>query len=90
MVYNVSSARKVCASAGMNGKICTTILRIRSGHRSGYRTDALIPPDKLTGHDRPDRILVVFNTLIDNKNSLMMAGRNRAGRWAITFANISS
>ena len=37
--------------------------------------DALIPPDKLTGHDRPDRTQVVFNTLVNNKNSLMMAGR---------------
>jgi len=50
--------------------------------------DALIPPDKLTGHDRPDRTLIVFNTLIDNKNSLMMAGRNHGlGARDFTFAN---
>ena len=50
--------------------------------------DALIPPDKLTGHDRPDRTLVVFNTLVDNKNSLMMAGRNHGlGARDFTFAD---
>jgi chondroitinase B-like protein len=50
--------------------------------------DALIPPDKLTGHDRPDRTLVVFNTLVDNKNSLMMADRDQGlGARNFTFAD---
>ena len=50
--------------------------------------DGIIPPAKLTAHDRPDRIQIVFNTLIDNKNSLMMAGRNRGlGAADFTFAD---
>ena len=60
---------------------CSKAIHIGNG-------DALIPPDKLTGHDRPDRTLVVFNTLVDNKSSLMMAGRNRGlGAKDFTFAN---
>jgi poly(beta-D-mannuronate) lyase len=60
---------------------CTKAIHIGNG-------DALIPPDKLTGHDRPDRTQVVFNTLVDNKNSLMMAGRNRGlGARDFTFAD---
>jgi poly(beta-D-mannuronate) lyase len=60
---------------------CSKAIHIGNG-------DALIPPDKLTGHDRPDRTLVVFNTLVDNKNSLMMAGRNRGlGARDFTFAD---
>src|SRR6185312_14281373 len=60
---------------------CSKAIHIGNG-------DAIIPPDKLTGHDRPDRTLVVFNTLIGNKNSLMMAGRARGlGARDFTFAN---
>jgi hypothetical protein len=60
---------------------CSKAIHIGNG-------DALIPPDKLTGHDRPDRIQIVFNTLIDNRNSLMMAGRNRGlGARNFTFAD---
>jgi hypothetical protein len=60
---------------------CSKAIHIGNG-------DALIPPDKLTGHDRPERIQVVFNTLINNKNSLMMAGRNSGlGARDFTFAN---
>jgi poly(beta-D-mannuronate) lyase len=60
---------------------CSKAIHIGNG-------DALIPPDKLTGHDRPDRTLVVFNTLIDNKNSLMMAGRKSGlGAKDFTFAD---
>jgi poly(beta-D-mannuronate) lyase len=60
---------------------CTRAIHIGNG-------DALIPPDKLTGHDRPDRVQVVCNTLVDNKNSLMMLGRrNGLGARDFTFAD---
>jgi hypothetical protein len=60
---------------------CSKAIHIGNG-------DALIPPDKLTGHDRPDRVQVVFNTLVNNKNSLLMAGRNNGlGARDFTFAN---
>src|SRR5205814_10070380 len=50
--------------------------------------DGIIPQAKLTAHDRPDRIQVVFNTLVDNKNSLMKSGRkNGLGAKNFTFAN---
>src|SRR6185369_8666064 len=50
--------------------------------------DGIIPAAKLTAHDRPDRIEVVFNTLVDNKASLVMASRrNGLGAKDFTFAN---
>jgi hypothetical protein len=50
--------------------------------------DGVVPPDKLTSHDRPDGIEMVFNTVVNCKNSLMMlARRNGLGATNITFAN---
>jgi len=50
--------------------------------------DGIIPPAKLTAHDRPDRIEVVFNTLVNNRASLMMLERNRGyGAKDFTFAD---
>jgi hypothetical protein len=60
---------------------CTRAIHIGNG-------DGIIPPDKLTAHDRPVRVQVVFNTLVDNKNSLMMLHRaNGLGAADFTFAN---
>jgi hypothetical protein len=61
---------------------CTRAIHIGNG-------DGIIPQAKLTAHDRPDNIQVVFNTLIDNKASLVMLPRNRNGLGAkdFTFAN---
>ena len=39
--------------------------------------DGIIPPAKLTAHDKPTGVEVVFNTLIDNKGNIVMRGRNR-------------
>src|SRR5262249_3873711 len=59
---------------------CSKAIHIGNG-------DALIPPDKLTGHDRRGRRLVVFQALVDKKGSLMMAGRHRGlGAKDCTFA----
>ena len=50
--------------------------------------DGVIPPDKLVMHDRPDSVEVVFNTLVDNKVNVIMAGRNAGlGATNIIFAN---
>jgi len=50
--------------------------------------DGIIPPDKLVMHDRPDSVQVVFNTLINNKVNVIMAGRNAGlGATYITFSN---
>lgn len=44
--------------------------------------------DKLTCHDRADRVKVVYNTLIDCRNNFLMPGRkNGMGATHITFAN---
>jgi poly(beta-D-mannuronate) lyase len=60
---------------------CTRAVHIGNG-------DGIIPPAKLVAHDRPDRIQVVFNTLINNKASLMMGGRrNGLGAKDFVFAN---
>jgi poly(beta-D-mannuronate) lyase len=43
---------------------------------------------KLTCHDRPDRVEVVYNTIVDCKSSFQMPGRNSGlGATKITFAN---
>ncbi|HTX22955.1 MAG TPA: polysaccharide lyase 6 family protein [Candidatus Aquilonibacter sp.] len=50
--------------------------------------DGVIPPSKLTSHDRPDGMQIVYNTIINCNNSLMMARRNRGlGATNITFAD---
>lgn len=50
--------------------------------------DGIVPRDKLTSHDRPDSIYVVFNTLVNNKKNIMMQGRNNGlGATCITVAN---
>jgi poly(beta-D-mannuronate) lyase len=43
---------------------------------------------KLTAHDRPDRILIAFNTLVNNKNNIIQTGRKEGmGATFITIAN---
>jgi len=50
--------------------------------------DGIVPHDKLTSHDRPDSVYVVFNTLVNNKKNIMMQGRNNGlGATCITVAN---
>jgi poly(beta-D-mannuronate) lyase len=50
--------------------------------------DGVVPPSKLTSHDRPDGIEIVFNTLVNCTNSVMMqARRNGLGATNIVFAN---
>ncbi|HTD93041.1 MAG TPA: polysaccharide lyase 6 family protein [Chitinophagaceae bacterium] len=42
----------------------------------------------LTEHDRPDRVLIAFNTLVNNKNNITQAARpNGLGSTFITIAN---
>jgi poly(beta-D-mannuronate) lyase len=42
----------------------------------------------LTAHDRPDRVLIAFNTLIDNKNNIIQSGRKDGmGATHVTIAN---
>ncbi|PSL32210.1 chondroitinase-B domain-containing protein [Chitinophaga ginsengisoli] len=44
--------------------------------------------DALTVHDRPDRVLIAFNTLVNNTVNIVQAGRtNGLGATAITIAN---
>ena len=50
--------------------------------------DGIVPKDKLTSHDRPDRVVVAFNTMVNNNANIMMAGRrNGLGATQITIAN---
>lgn len=47
-----------------------------------------IPPGELTGHDRPDRVRVSFNTLINNNRSVIMPARtNGLGATDLVFSN---
>ncbi len=47
-----------------------------------------IPPGELTGHDRPDRVRVSFNILINNDRSAIMPGRtNGLGATDLVFSN---
>lgn len=42
----------------------------------------------LTSHDRPDRILIAYNTLVDNATNIVQAGRtNGLGATNVTVAN---
>jgi hypothetical protein len=50
--------------------------------------DGIVPKDKLTSHDRPDSVFVVFNTLYNNTKNIMMQGRkNGLGASNIFVAN---
>jgi len=50
--------------------------------------DGLIPPAKLTAHQRPERVRVVYNTLVDNRANIQMSGRrNGLGAVDITIAD---
>src|ERR1051325_9189739 len=43
---------------------------------------------QLTAHDRPDRVLIAFNTLVNNKTNITQSGRkNGLGATRITIAN---
>lgn len=43
---------------------------------------------KLTSHDRPDRVLIAFNTLVNNAANILQSGRaNGLGATDITIAN---
>jgi len=60
---------------------CKTAIAIGNG-------DGLIPPAALTAHQRPDRVRVVYNTLIDNRANIQMGGRKEGlGATDITIAN---
>lgn len=44
--------------------------------------------DPLTAHDRPDRILIAYNTLVNNPSNITQSGRtNGLGATAVTVAN---
>jgi poly(beta-D-mannuronate) lyase len=50
--------------------------------------DATIPPGKLTAHQRPDRVKVVYNTLVNNRSNVQMGGRNNGlGAEDLIFAD---
>ncbi|HEV8484995.1 MAG TPA: polysaccharide lyase 6 family protein [Blastocatellia bacterium] len=60
---------------------CNPAIQIGNG-------DTEIPPGALTGHDRPDRVTVSFNTLINNIQNAVMPGRtNGLGATDLVFAN---
>lgn len=43
---------------------------------------------QLTAHDRPDRVLIAFNTLVNNKNNIVQTGRkNGMGATYVTIAD---
>ena len=49
---------------------------------------ATIPPGPLTSHERPDRVQVVHNTLVNNRANVQMGGRrNGLGANDLVFAN---
>lgn len=50
--------------------------------------DGVVPQSRLTAHDRPDGIQIVFNTLVNNRDGLFMAQRrNGLGATNITIAD---
>jgi poly(beta-D-mannuronate) lyase len=50
--------------------------------------DANVPPAKLTSHDRPDRVQIFCNTLLDNDLDVVMARRKDGiGAADLVFAN---
>jgi poly(beta-D-mannuronate) lyase len=49
---------------------------------------ATIPPGPLTSHERPDRVHIVFNTLVNNRANVRMSRRrNGLGANDLVFAN---
>ena len=49
---------------------------------------ATIPPGRLTSHERPDRVQVVHNTLVNNRVPVLMRGREQGlGAEDLMFAN---
>lgn len=49
---------------------------------------ATIPPGPLTSHQRPERVKVVFNTLVNNRANVQMGARNNGlGADDLVFAN---
>jgi poly(beta-D-mannuronate) lyase len=49
---------------------------------------ATIPPGPLTSHERPERVHVVYNTLVNNRQNVRMsARRNGLGATDLVFAN---
>ena len=49
---------------------------------------ATIPPGPLTSHERPDRVHVTYNTLVDNRENVRMSGRrNGLGAHDLVFSN---
>lgn len=49
---------------------------------------ATIPPGPLTSHERPERVHVVYNTLVNNRSNVRMSGRrNGLGATDLVFAN---
>jgi poly(beta-D-mannuronate) lyase len=49
---------------------------------------ATIPPGPLTSHQKPERVKVVHNTLVDNRGNVQMGGRtNGLGADDLVFAN---
>ena len=73
---------------GKNDKIYSNYFQdCRRGIHIG-NGDGVIPPSKLTAHDRPDGIQIVFNTVVNCRNSVMMqARRHGLGATNITFAD---
>lgn len=58
-------------------------LAINIGNGGGEVADG----DKLTSHDRPDRALIAFNTLVDNERNIVQTPRtNGLGATSITLA----
>ena len=50
--------------------------------------DGIVPPAKLTSHDRPDRVELSFNTLVNNRSNFSMGGRGRGlGATELVVAN---
>ena len=50
--------------------------------------DCTIPPGALTCHDRPDRVHITFNTLVNNQRNMFMQGRtNPMGSTGAVIAN---
>ena len=60
---------------------CSPAINIGNG-------DGIVPKDKLTSHDRPDSVIVAFNTLNNNKiNVIMQSRKDGLGAQNIVFAN---
>jgi len=49
---------------------------------------ATIPPGRLTSHERPERVHIVYNTLVNNRSNVQMdRRRNGLGATDLVFAN---